>query len=465
MFKKMMKHLANNPGLKLLSILFAIVLWLVVVNVADPDMTKSFSVPVEILNKDVIAEMGKVPDIVGDTDIAVFYITGPRSYVEDMSGDDFSVTADLSQIDLSQEGEQKLVPIEVVAKKNDRKIDIIRKTVNMQITLEDLSEKKFIISAETTGTPAEGCAIGEVEVTPNLLTVSGPETVVSRISRVTASINVDGISSDVSDSVIPTLYDEEENVVSSDMLDMNREAVTIRANILATKKVPVRFQVSGTPADGYVCQGLEYAPENVQIKGEADVLNAISAIDVPAGVIDVTGATKDMDFTVDITPYLRDDDVLLTDESENKIAVKALIVQKAVKTFNIPTSQVEVTGLDDAAYRLSFNGNTIPVTVRALQEDMESLRAEDIAVALDVSGMAAGAHSVELSVTLPGTQYELAGDVSAQVVIAARREVLGAGDSPVSGNAQDGSAGDTDGDAQDGPAGDTGGDAQEEDGE
>ena len=139
MFRKAMKHLANNPGLKLLSVLFSVVLWLVVVNVADPEATKSFSIPVEIRNKDVIKEMGKVPNVVGDTDIAVFYITGPRSYVEDMASSDFNVMADLSQVDLSQEGDVKLVPIEISAKKNERRIDIIRRSVNMQITLEDLS--------------------------------------------------------------------------------------------------------------------------------------------------------------------------------------------------------------------------------------------------------------------------------------------------------------------------------------
>ena len=102
MFQKMMKHLANNPGLKLLSLLFAVIIWLVVVNVADPDATKTFSVPVEIINKDIITEMGKVPSVVGDTDIAVFTISGPRSSVDNMTSDDFSATADLSQVDLSQ---------------------------------------------------------------------------------------------------------------------------------------------------------------------------------------------------------------------------------------------------------------------------------------------------------------------------------------------------------------------------
>ena len=125
MFQKMMKHLANNPGLKLLSLLFAVIIWLVVVNVADPDATKTFSVPVEIINKDIITEMGKVPSVVGDTDIAVFTISGPRSSVDNMTSDDFSATADLSQVDLSQEGEAKLVPIEITAKKNERRIEIM----------------------------------------------------------------------------------------------------------------------------------------------------------------------------------------------------------------------------------------------------------------------------------------------------------------------------------------------------
>jgi len=90
-------------GLKLLSLLFSVVLWLVVVNIADPEATKTFSVPVNIQNKEVIEQMGKVPDVIGDTDIAVFSISGPRSYVEEMNADDFTVTADLSQVDLTEE--------------------------------------------------------------------------------------------------------------------------------------------------------------------------------------------------------------------------------------------------------------------------------------------------------------------------------------------------------------------------
>lgn len=413
MFRKMMKHLANNPGLKVLSLLFSVVLWLMVVNVADPEATKSFSVPVEILNKDVITEMGKVPNVVGDSDIALFYITGPRSYVENMSASDFNVTADLSQVDLSQDGDAKLVPIEVSARKNERRIDIIRKTVNMQITLEERLEQKFIISPETTGTPAEGSAIGNVEVTPNLLKISGPASVVSRINRVAASINVDGVSGDVSDNVMPVLYDENGLVITSELLELNQSVVTIRAKILSTKNIPVRCQVSGTPAAGYEYRGVEYAPDSVLVKGDASVLNGISSINIPAEMINVDGASSDVEVSIEILPYLQELGISLVDESANQIAVKAIIERKITKNFDFPVKSIKITGLP-SDYELKFSAETLPVNIRALEEDMDKLKLEDIEAILDVTDLQPGTYTRQLVLNLPGEKFELVSQVNVQ---------------------------------------------------
>lgn len=438
MFQKMMKHLANNPGLKLLSLLFAVIIWLVVVNVADPDATKTFSVPVEIINKDIITEMGKVTNVVGDTDIAVFTISGPRSYVDDMASDDFSVTADFSQVDLSQEGETKLVPIEITAKKNERHIEIMRRTVNLQITLEDRLEKKFVISPESTGTPAEGYAIGGVEVTPNLLKVSGPASVVSKISRVGASINVDGISSDVSDNVIPVLYDEAGSVISSDLLEMNQTAVTIKAEIWATKSVPVQCRVSGEPAAGYEFRKVECAPETVLVKGRAVVLNGINAINIPANVIDITGAREDMESTVDIVPYLEELGISLVEPNASQIAVTVTIEQKETKTVDFPSNNIKVSGLNNE-YDLTFNIESVSMTVRALEEDMETLALDQIEVLLDVTDLQPGSYTRLLNVTLPGDKYELIGQVNVQFTIVDRNaetqsEPINPNDSPEENN-------------------------------
>ena len=416
MLKKMMKHLVNNPGLKVLSLLLSVMLWVVVVKVADPDANRSFSVSVEILNKNVITEMGKVPGVVGNSDIAMFSITGPRSYVEKMSSDDFKVTADLSQLDLNQDGDVKLVPIEITAKKNEKWITIMQRTVNLQITLEDLSEKKFVITPEVVGTPAEGCAIGAVEVVPNLLTISGPESIVSRISRVSAAINVDGVSSDVTDNVVPTLYDKDEKVIASDLLEMNQGFVIIKAKILGTKSVPIHCQVSGTPAEGYEYRGLEYAPETVLLKGEASLLNSINAINIPEDVINIDGMREDTDVDIDLNPYLAEVGLSLVDETANRVAVRVLIEEKETKEFTLPVERINVAGLKED-HELTYSGTSVKISVRALKEDMDTLQTADINAALDVSELAAGVHTLQLNVTLPSNKFEVVGDVNVQITI------------------------------------------------
>ena len=49
----MKKWLTNNLALKVISILVAMVLWLIVVNIDDPDKTRTFTnIEVQVLNQD-----------------------------------------------------------------------------------------------------------------------------------------------------------------------------------------------------------------------------------------------------------------------------------------------------------------------------------------------------------------------------------------------------------------------------
>lgn len=444
MFKKLMKRLTNNMGLKLLSVLISVVLWLVVVNIADPDATKTFSVPVNIQNKEVIEQMGKVPDVVGDTDIAVFSISGPRSYVEEMDADDFTVTADLSQVDLTEEDETKLVRIEVTPKKYEKYITIHQKTVNMQITLEELAEKNFVISPVTTGTPADGCAIGEVEVTPNLLAVSGPESIVSKISKVTATINVDGISGDVTDNVVPVLYDEEGNVISSELLETNQATVNIKANILGTKSLTIQCDVIGEPEEGYEYTGLEYAPQTITVKGEAQILNTMNVITIPGEVIDITGATGNVENTIDINGYLPDG-VSLVDDEVNQIAIKALIIPKASKIFNLPTENINIDGLPDN-YELTYSATAVPINIRASQDEIDGFNVSNIQASIDVSELEPGTHTVQLELTVNDEKYDVVGSVSVQIEIKdLDAEEAADGANSANGNSGGGTAGGTGG--------------------
>ena len=69
-----MKEKQNNRwGLLLISFLCASLVWLGVVNVADPVMTDTVEVPVEIVNSDVLTKNNLTYEVVGKSTTTVQY--------------------------------------------------------------------------------------------------------------------------------------------------------------------------------------------------------------------------------------------------------------------------------------------------------------------------------------------------------------------------------------------------------
>ena len=100
---------------------------------------------------------------------------------------------------------------------------------NLELAVEDLQSNQFKITAEATGTPAEGSAVGELKVSPDVLTISGPASVVSQISKVQAVIDVSEKFSDVEDNVVPVVYDASGNTLDTSKLTFSQDTVQIKS--------------------------------------------------------------------------------------------------------------------------------------------------------------------------------------------------------------------------------------------
>lgn len=448
MVKKMMKHLANNPGLKILSIVIAVILWLVVVNFNNPKITTTFTIPVTVTNSEVLEDMGKTYDPVGQTDRAVFYVKGDRSYMDKLDGSDFVATADLSQIvDIAGNSDEKLVPINIsvnsAAKRFEDKLTITQKTVNMQIRLEDLATEQAYISCEPKGNPAEGYAIGDITVSPNLIKISGPRSIVSRVSKVVASVDVEGLAEDINVNVEPVLYDENGAVIQTDRVSLSQGRIEVSVQILGTKRVPVYCEASGTPADGYRFVGLEYAPETVMIKGEPSVLNQIRGIRIPEDAIDLEGATRDVENSIDITPYLSELGVSLVNSDENKIAVKAMIEQLEIRNMELPMEALQILNRPENL-DVTFEETKLVIPVRGMEEELSELTESQIQVSVDLLNLPAGVHAVAAEVILD-EKFEVAGTVTLHVHIMNREEDIENGGSDENQNGTGGNTGENGG--------------------
>ena len=152
------------------------------------------------------------------------------------------------------------------------------------------------------------------------------------------------------------------------------------------------------------------------VKGEAALLNSISAINIPEGVVNIEGEKEDKEVVVDITPYLGESGVSLVDEATNQILVRVLIEKKETKMFSFPVERIQVTGLDPD-FELTFSGNSAQISVRASREEIGTLQTGDINAALDVSGLEPGTHTLQLNVVLPSDKFEVVDTVNVQVTI------------------------------------------------
>ncbi len=396
MLRNVVKMLTRNLGLKLLALLFAVTMWMAVVNLNDPPITRRFTIAVTAENEEAVTAMNKYYEIEADSANVTFSVLGNRSIVEELSGSDFKATADMSQLIQQEDG--NVVPVEITALRHSSQLTISKRTRELKVTLEDLMRQAFMIQPNPQGEPADGYALGSLTVEPNRLWVSGPKTVVSQIDSVKAAIDVSDMSTDISDSVVPVLYDEEGEAVDTTRLSLSLDIVTVKANIVSKKTVPVKVNYSGKPAEGFEVISADTDPKEVTIKGRSEILNSISAVVIPEGVISVKGADEKFEQKVDINQYLPSG-VTLENSVEATVTVKIDVEQLERRVFTIPVRNIRVDDLPEK-YRLDFNERNAEIEVYGLTDDLDKLTTGALRPVLDVSGLAPGRHVKELQLVL-----------------------------------------------------------------
>lgn len=405
MLKTLGGKLVNNIGLKLLAFFLATVLWMVVVNTEDPTVRKSMTVSVFMKNQEYITDMGKYMDVLNDSNTVTFYYTTKRSVWEGISGTDFSATADMEKIEAKASGGYR-VPVTVSAMRNANQITIETKQLYLDVDLEDLGKQQFQIKPNTLGTVAEGCALGVVEiVNANVVQVSGPASVVNSIDNVIATVNVEGMSTDITDNVVPFFYDADGELIDTTKLEMSVETVRISAQILNTKEVPLKLSTKGVPETGYQLVDVFCDPVMVQVKGVPAVLNMVDEIKIPAEVLDLTGARETIEKEIDISSYL-DMGVSLVSSADAKVNITAEIEPIETREYKIPVNNITAIGLQ-SGYQLSHAERYVIVNITAGRTAHNSLNVSDIKGTIDVDGLKAGEHVINIKFELDHSVYKM----------------------------------------------------------
>ena len=225
----MKKKLTSNLTLKILSIVVAFVFWLLVVNQIDPVTTKTFySIPVKILNENVITSADQVYEIESGDKVNVV-VKGKRSVIERLSASDFSATVDLSEL-----SKVNAVSIQVALKKNlNEEIELDTNNAVMKVKLEERMTDKFKVEVEHQGELSDNYMLGEIVAKPNIIEVSCGKSKFKKIDHVGVMVTLNGESANFQKDYSPILYDKDGGIIDNTNVTFSNDSITVVTHVLS----------------------------------------------------------------------------------------------------------------------------------------------------------------------------------------------------------------------------------------
>lgn len=410
----------NNFGLKLLAVFLAVIIWIAVINVSDPVINTSYAdIPVVVTNTEEITTNGKVYELTSDSTVSIS-VSAKRSVQDYLSEDNFKVIADLDDYD---EATGK-VPLRVECNKYSGQIDSMKsKTEFAEIKIEEMLRKQFVIAPIVTGEPEEGYIVGDVGTAENIVRVSGAQSAVAAIKKVTAEVSVAGLNSDVNTSVDLKFYDKNDKVITDTSLMKNISTVAMSVEILATKELPLRFATSGVPKEGYGISGeIAANKETVIVAGKPSALAYLTSVDIASAAVKVDGADRDMEIEVDLTRYLPEGITLADEENDRMVAVKVPIEEITEKEFEIHTNAIKMQGLpEEFATKIIDSDNTITIRVQGFKGQIDAMQINNVKLSVDwkeymeansIEKLKESRYRVPLRVEVPEGVTKTAGDLT-----------------------------------------------------
>ena len=294
----MKDKLFSNIGLKLLAVVFAFIVWVIVLNLDDYVVSKQISgIPVQMLNEDAITSQGQLY-YVKSGDTVNIIVKGRRSVIAELNADDFKASADLSQLSITNS-----VPIKVEAvNKNiasSVSVSMTDSVVTVELEKEETSSVPVTVKVE--GEAESGYTAGEPVTTPNLVNITGAVSVVDSIATAQVVVDVSGSTREVNTTGKLVFYDKDGQAVADSKITCDNDTIAVKIPIYKTKAVPVRVSTTGTPGEGYLIGSIEYGPETVVVGAPNDELEALDEIVISD--VDISGATENYETNIDITPY------------------------------------------------------------------------------------------------------------------------------------------------------------------
>ena len=393
LLNKLKDFFTKNWPVKLISLVFAMLLWGYVMMETNPDRTKIITeIPVSFSGENELHERGFA--VRGDHDEILRSVTARVSVeLTKYTGLDASdVSATVSLRSISKAGTYKL-------KVNSTCADGTVLSVSpseIVVEVDELATRIVPIEVAYSGELPEGYWKSEPTLGSQTISVSGPADDVSVVSKAICTIDLEERTSSCNESILLNYVDAAGESVSSSLFLNQLPSVVVKMDVLRMITVPVRAREAVLGGDSlaanYEIYDVVSTPPAVRLVGSESALAGITGIDIEQ--IDVSGSSSSVQVPVTLTAP---EGTVLLDPPEATVYVDIREIQETVELQGV---KIEIRGLEDGlTAELSETESDIAITGKI--SHMRRLERKDVAIYADLTGLAPGSYEVELSVAVP----------------------------------------------------------------
>ena len=362
----MINKLKNNSKIKIISLLSAMVLWMYVMAIVDPEETKLFeNIPVTITNKNELNERDLV--IYPEQDLTTnIYVTGKLSNLKKVTKDDINV---YGQINNPLEGNNEIY----LKVSTSQRVNYDFKNPVMIVTLEKIISEDKSIKVDITGSGKNN--VDNIMLQDNIdkVSVSGPRSLVNKVKRVVGTVKVNGEINDFSQSIKLEPVDAKGKVVEG--IELEKDSVNVNITLLTQKTVPITLKLSDNSESGV---NYTMSQNTVTIKGKKDIVDSINDIETqPVKLSEISpGTSRDIYLQVPSGITIETKYITIKKNSEENAVVEVYTytaenIGIRNNTENIDKSKIKIP-------------NSINVSIEHLQS-VGSINKDDIKLYIDLN--------------------------------------------------------------------------------
>ncbi len=387
----------HNFGLKLLSLVFSIILCNIIMAQSNPVRRIQVNeVAVEYVGQDTLRSNKLTLSPESQAGLREISVTLGVRMQELNRVDSESVSASVDLASVTKPGEYEL-PIQV---SSELGTVYARNPQKIKVTVEQLVTKTVPVESETTGDMPSGYSISSLSLSPDVITVTGPKSLVDQVYQAVVRLDVSQLNKSFTGSQSFVLINEAGEELDSTGIELSASGVITSVSVKKTVSLPVNAALSLVGADqlaeGYQLTDITILPETVNVTGSDTALADV--VELTCDAIDIAGLSESKTFTVKLKPIAG-----LTMETDEVDVVVRVEPKVTTQTFKgIPVRVVNVA----EGLAMPTVTDTVDVTVSGPEAVVSRMSANSIDVVVDAQGLGAGTHQVKAQAQLDSAYAE-----------------------------------------------------------